>query len=134
MRIAILHRWGDRPQHTFDAAVEGTYLLTVSLTHDGHTVLQTRGLAVGYPEEYRLRPPDEPLLTDLARDTGGRFRPDPETVFAADEHTVLRREPLWPALLAAAAVLLVLDVGLRRTAAATQGRRAVTTGFTGGPT
>jgi hypothetical protein len=118
VRVPLVQTAPGRYAGSFDAREEGVYLLTVSQSRDGQRLFcQTRGLAVGYPDEFRVRPPDQKLLEELARETGGRFRPEPETVFEPDDRTVPRREPLWPPLLAAAAVLLVIDVGLRRTAA-----------------
>ena len=44
---------------------------------------QSRGLAVGYPDELRLRPTNTELLRVDRRGTGGRFDPKPESVFDA---------------------------------------------------
>src|SRR5262249_28724316 len=49
-----------------------------------------------------------------ARSSGGVFRPEPEAVFAPDERTASRAVPLWPYLVAAAALLFLADVALRR--------------------
>ncbi len=75
---------------------------------------QTRGLAVGYPDELRLRPTNTDLLKTIAGTTGGRFDAPPELAFAAPERTAPRAVPLWPYLATAAAFLFVLDVALRR--------------------
>jgi Ca-activated chloride channel homolog len=98
----------------FDVA-EGDHFLLIRARGDGSSIFhQTRGLSVGYPDELRLRPTDEALLEQLARDTDGQYRPEPEMVFAPDGRTAYRAVPLWPYLLAAAAVLFAMDVGLRR--------------------
>ncbi len=75
---------------------------------------QTRGLAVGYPDELRLRPTNTDLLKAIAATTGGRYEAPPESAFAAPERTAPRAVPLWPYLATAAAFLFVLDVALRR--------------------
>src|SRR5581483_8195255 len=75
---------------------------------------QSRGLAVGYSDELRLRPANKELLQSVARVSGGRFDPTPEAVFASDGQTALRATPLWPYLLLAAAIVFVADVALRR--------------------
>ena len=94
---------------------EGDHFLMLRARRDGRDLFhQTRGLAVGYPDELRLRPTDEALLEELARESGGRYRPEPETVFDLDGRKARRSVPLWPYLLAAAAVLFAIDVGLRR--------------------
>lgn len=108
----------------FDVA-EGDHFLLIRARGDGLAGFhQTRGLAVGYPDELRLRPTDEALLEQLARDTGGRFRPEPEEVFAPDGRTAYKAVPLWPYLLAAAAVLFAIDVALRRWSLSAAGRGA----------
>jgi hypothetical protein len=96
-------------------AEAGTYHLELSQNWQGKTTFrQTRGLVVGYPEELRLRPTNERLLRQVAEITAGRYDPAPESLFAGDGRSVLRAEPLWPYLLAAALLLFVADVALRR--------------------
>jgi hypothetical protein len=99
----------------FETAMGGEYWLQLTQKSRGLAVLQqTRGLAVGYPEELRLLPTDEGLLRVLAAESGGRFRPDPELALAPTEATAPRVLALWPHLALLAAVLLVGDVALRR--------------------
>ena len=50
----------------------------------------------------------------MATHSQGVFRPKPEDVFAPTTKTVQRPTPLWPYLITLAALLLVLDVALRR--------------------
>jgi hypothetical protein len=84
-------------------------------TQNGQLVgQQSRGLAVGYPDELRLRPTNRELLGSIAGATGGRFDPEPAAAFAPTMRSVPRATPLWPYLVAAAALLFVLDVALRR--------------------
>jgi hypothetical protein len=93
----------------------GAYHLELTQKHQGNLLnRQSRGLAVGYPDELRLRPTNEVLLQQLARTTGGAYQPAPEEVFAPSVQTAQRPEPLWPYLVLAAAILLVVDVALRR--------------------
>ena len=75
---------------------------------------QSRGLAVGYPDELRLRPANAELLRSIANASGGRFEVKPESVFDSPDRTSPRAVPLWPYLATAAALLFVLDVALRR--------------------
>jgi len=104
-----------RYQAEFDAGQAGSYQLMFSQTQDGRVVgRQSRGLAVGYPDELRLKPVNRDLLQSVARSTGGRFDPSPESVFAPPARSVPRAAPLWPYLLAAAVFLFVADVALRR--------------------
>jgi hypothetical protein len=93
----------------------GAYHLEIGQTLDGRPIhQQSRGLAVGYPEELRLRSTKEELLKSIARVSGGTYDPAPQAIFQSDGRTARRATPLWPYLLAAAIVLFVLDVALRR--------------------
>ena len=104
-----------RYQAEFDTAQPGSYQLMFSQTRDNQLLgRQTRGLAVGYPDELRLRPANADLLKSIAGASGGRFEVRPESVFDVPEQTAPRAVPLWPYLATAAVLLFVLDVALRR--------------------
>jgi hypothetical protein len=99
----------------FDTPQQGPYHLEFTQKSQGKLLYhQSRGLAVGYPDELRLRPTNTDLLQSLAQLTGGQFDPKPEAVFATTDRQALRATPLWPYLIAAAALLFVADVALRR--------------------
>jgi Ca-activated chloride channel family protein len=99
----------------FDTPYPGSYHLEFAQKLQGNVLYhQSRGLAVGYPDELRLKPTNTELLQSIARETGGRFDPKPEAIFAATDRAAQRATPLWPYLVAAAALLFVLDVALRR--------------------
>jgi len=114
----------------FETPLSGAYHLNLTQKTSGGTLLhqQTRGLIVGYPDELRLYPTNTDLLTTLATTTGGRFRPAPEDIFQtaptsfdrqsvgqqAELRAVQRTTPLWPYLVAAACLLFLADVALRR--------------------
>jgi len=100
---------------SFPTPLTGAYHTEFSQKVGGQVVYQqSRGLAVGYPEELRLRPTNTDLLKSVARVSGGVFDPPAESVFAPSEKVARRATPLWPYLLAAAALVFVLDVALRR--------------------
>ena len=104
-----------RYQAEFDATQPGSYQLMFTQTQDGQVVSQqSRGLAVGYPDELRLKPVNHEVLRAVARATGGQYELKPEAVFAPPARSVPRATPLWPYLLAASALLFVFDVALRR--------------------
>ena len=99
----------------FDAPVRGDYWLLLTQKFRGKDILQqTRGLAIGYADELRLRPTNEELLREIATATGGQFRPDPQAVFTPSRSTATRTVVLWPHLATIVAILLVVDVVLRR--------------------
>jgi hypothetical protein len=104
-----------RYQAEFDTTQPGAYQLMFSQTQESQLLgRQSRGLAVGYPDELRLRPTNSDLLRSVAAAAGGRFDITPGAVFAAPERSAPRAEPLWPYLATAAVLLFVLDVALRR--------------------
>lgn len=104
-----------RYQADFETPISGSYHLEFSQEHGGKLLYhQSRGLAVGYPEELRLKSPNQDVLKSIAQLTGGRFDPKPESVFDATSRTARRAIPLWPYLIATAACLFVADVALRR--------------------
>ncbi len=99
----------------FDTPHSGAYHLELAQKQQGQTLSQqSRGLVVGYDEEFRLRPPNEELLQSLARVSGGLYQPEAEALFVNPERTAARATPLWPYLVMAAALLFLADVALRR--------------------
>jgi Ca-activated chloride channel homolog len=99
----------------FDTPQSGAYHLEMSQKQQGQTLSQqTRGLVVGYDDEFRLRPTNEELLQAIARVSGGTYNPEPEAIFDDLGRTASRATPLWPYLVAAAALLFLADVALRR--------------------
>src|SRR5262249_12084376 len=104
-----------RYQAEFETSRQGSYQLMFSQTKDTQVVgRQTRGLAVGYPDELRLRPTNAELLKSIAGASGGKPDATPVMTFAPPERTATQAVALWPYLATAAALLFVLDVALRR--------------------
>src|SRR5579871_3573866 len=99
----------------FDTPQSGAYHLEMVQKQQGQTLSQqSRGLVVGYDDEFRLRPTNEELLQAIARVSGGTYNPEPEAVFADIGRTTPRATPLWMYLVVAAALLFLADVALRR--------------------
>jgi uncharacterized membrane protein len=93
----------------------GAYHLEMAVRENGHVVYrQSRGLTVGYSDELRIRPANEPLLRQIASHSGGTFDPPADSVFADDQGHATRPTAMWPYLLTVASGLLVFDVMLRR--------------------
>ena len=102
---------------SFDASKLGTYIVTVA-EPDGSGGRRTSatGYSVPYPAEYRTYKANLPLLNRVAKMTGGiqvtkweqSLRPMPNPGVSITE--------LWPSLLFLAALLLPVDVGVRRLA------------------
>lgn len=114
-KLALDQSAPGRYQAEFDVSQAGSYQLMLSQSVNGQVVgQQSRGLAVGYPDELRLRPVNRTLLKSIAEATGGKFEVGPSSVFEPTARQVPRSTPLWPYLLAVAAGLFVFDVALRR--------------------
>ena len=104
-----------RYQAEVDTPDAGAYHLEIAQSLNGQPLYhQSRGLAVGYPDELRLRPTNVDLLQSIARVSGGTYGAKPEDVFAPTDKTASQATALWPYLLAAALLFFVIDVALRR--------------------
>jgi Mg-chelatase subunit ChlD len=104
-----------RYQAAFPTEDDGIYSLQVQQTEpDGNIVNQSSGFVVPYSPEYRAQGTDDNFLDSLARRTGGRVIREPEQAFIHDLPAVGAPRPLWPFLLALAALVFVADVGARR--------------------
>lgn len=104
-----------RYETEFATSDAGAYHLELAQKQDGQVLYrQSRGVMVGYPDELRLRPTNEELLKQIAGTSGGRYKPDPESVFNPGDQTARRATPLWPWLVTIAALLFLFDVALRR--------------------
>ena len=99
----------------FPTPLAGPYHVELTQKVGGQVLYQqSRGLTVGYSDELRLRPANEDLLRSIAEVSGGKFQAQPADAFAPTSRTSTRPTPLWPWLVSAAAIVLVLDVALRR--------------------
>src|SRR6478672_4670372 len=99
----------------FETPLSGPYHLELTQKVGGQVLYQqSRGISVGYSDELRLKPTNETLLKSIAESSGGKYQITADDVFASTGRTARRPTPLWPWLVTAAAVLLVLDVALRR--------------------
>lgn len=116
---------------TFPTPLDGAYHLEILQKKDGQLLYQqSRGLTVGYSEELRLRAANDKLLQQIATATGGRYQPQASELLAPTSRTALRPTPLWPWLVTAAVLLIVVDVFLRRVDLSLWlGRRAAPAGF-----
>lgn len=88
-----------RYQAEFEAARPGSYQLRFTQSKGGQLIgQQSRGLAVGYPDELRLRATNTDLLRSIAEITAGHNDVKAEEVFDSPSRTVPRTTPLWPYL------------------------------------
>lgn len=105
-----------RYETTVPVQDEGVYLVQVQQTDPatGDVASQSGGVVVPYSPEYRAGGVTESGLEALAKRTGGKLIRDAAQVFVHDLPSVGAPRPLWPTLLVLAALLFVLDVGVRR--------------------
>ncbi len=103
----------------------GSYKAALELPRDGTTVINVSspdlpdgGVALAhtrsYPREFLSDGTDEILLSQIAAATSGRFDPKPGEVFARPSHATSIRRDLTDWFLAAALMLMPLDIFLRR--------------------
>ncbi|MEM9190565.1 MAG: VWA domain-containing protein [Myxococcota bacterium] len=103
-----------RYEGTFDAQAPGPYLVTL-LEMDGG-MLGSAGIVRPPGNELQGQGTDHATLAQVAALTGGEVRPNLTEVFADRPPETFAYDPLWPLLVAAAMLLLLLSVGLRRLA------------------
>lgn len=104
-----------RYEQSFAVAPDSAYDVQVEFDgDDGATVTRSLAGSYDYSDELIVGPADDALLRVVAAQTGGRFAPPPEALL--DAVGAVRGTPtgLWPYFLLAAAVLLVVDIAVRR--------------------
>jgi uncharacterized membrane protein len=68
----------------------------------------------GFPEEFRIRPPDTALLQAIAKASGGRYDPPPADALASSGRTAAETVLFWRDWLLAAVVLFLVDLLLKQ--------------------
>ncbi len=96
---------------SFPLAGEGTYLVRVQENGVGGA---DAGLPVSYPTEFRQVTPDLQRMQQIAAAGGGHVLSVPSDAFASDLPPVTTPFPLQRVLLLIAALLLPLDIAIRR--------------------
>jgi len=100
---------------TFPLNGAGTYIVRADEQRDGAAVgTAEAGLPVSYAAEFRQVTADPRRLDQIARAGGGHVLPDPAGAFANDLPPISVPLPLQRTLLAIAAVLLPLEIAIRR--------------------
>jgi hypothetical protein len=93
----------------------GTYFVRVDEQRDGASVATAEaGLPVSYPAEFRQVTADTRRLEQIARAGGGHVLDAPSAAFADDLPPLTSPLPLQRLLLFAAAIVLPIEIGLRR--------------------
>lgn len=76
--------------------------------------LGTRTVSYPWSDEYRVLPPNNALLRALSEQTGGVFAPKADDIFAQGADGGVAPKPLWSWFAAAALLLFLLDILVRR--------------------
>lgn len=96
----------------------GTYLMQVVQRDADNTPVAgtTAGMVIPYSPEYKISQSLEgsQKLQSLAHATGGQMIAEPALAFAPFARPATHTQPIWPAMLLAAALLFPLDVAARR--------------------
>jgi len=101
----------------FDAGDIGTYIVTVAEPDpSGRPRTSATGFSLPYPPEYRLYRANVPLLSRTAATTLGLSLKSPEEAVRPVANPGNSITELWPFLLFWAALLLPVDIGVRRLA------------------
>ena len=118
---------GSRQQLLLEQTAAGSYSATVPAHASGAYVVglvasgpggfearRTLGFAIAYPPDFADTRPNEPLLTSLAEQTGGRTLAEPREAFVPPDTAPSVPLDIWRVLLWLAAILLPFDVAARR--------------------
>jgi Ca-activated chloride channel homolog len=73
-----------------------------------------RALEFSYPDEYHFYPPNTNALRKISRETRGIFQPSISEIFDTSGESTTLPTPLWPYPAAAALLLFIVDLLLRR--------------------
>jgi Ca-activated chloride channel homolog len=88
---------------------------TAGITAEQLAKASPASLFYGHTDEYRVLPADESLLRAVSVETGGRFMPKAEEIFAVDRDSGQVSRALWQFCAAAALLAFLLDLLVRRT-------------------
>jgi uncharacterized membrane protein len=101
----------------FEASDLGSYVVTVAEKDPyGGVRVSSSGFSVPYPPEYRSFRPNRPLLAQMTKVGHGKELKEPAEALRPVENPGESISELWPLLVFLAALLLPIDVGVRRLA------------------
>jgi hypothetical protein len=104
-----------RYEAEFRPSEQGVYLFRFDAKGENSAFAETLGWALPYSPEYRDINPNPDLLARIAALTGGKMASaDPVEVFTHNLKAPRASRPIWPWLIALAAILLPFDVAARR--------------------
>ncbi|MEQ8790598.1 MAG: VWA domain-containing protein [Pirellulaceae bacterium] len=103
-----------RYEAPFEVELDASYEVQVEFHDDQRSVKQAIGGSYDYRDELRVGPAEDSLLRTVVAQSGGRYAPPPSDIAAGGRAPRNTPTALWRYFLLAAAVLLVVDLGVRR--------------------
>lgn len=100
----------------FDASELGTYIVAYAEESGQGAPIVTSGFSLPYPAEYRRVRPNRPLLERIAETTGGMALEQPAQAARMRDDPGYSLQSVAPWLILAAALVLPIDVAVRRVA------------------
>lgn len=103
----------------FDISSTGGYIVSVAeagAAPGGKLRVTRGGLSVAYPPEYQAVRPNTALLDQLSEESGGQSLTNPVQAFRPSGNPGESIRDLWPILLLLAALILPVDIAVRRLA------------------
>ena len=116
--VAVRHTAPGVFEAEFPLEAYGSFHRLMLAQRKGEQLLGTKVLAVteSYSPEFRRSGPDEAALQLAAERSGGRYDPAPAQLWQVEGESAPSPRDAWWWCVLAAACLLVVDVGIRRTA------------------
>lgn len=113
-QLAIEQTGPGRYEATFDAREVGSYVVNVVRRDQDQTSPDVSVITIPYPPEYKDIAPNTALLKRIASETRGRYDSEASEVFTEAFRRSRAYTDLWRLLVILAAILLPLDVAVRR--------------------
>lgn len=117
VEVPLIQTRPGRYEADFSMSKPGAYPIEI-VQYQGSQVVrdETTGIVVSYPPEYRDFGINEESLASIAALTGGKALQDPADAFDREGIDFAGQDsaPIWPWLLALVALLLPIDVAIRR--------------------
>ena len=123
-RLRVVTPSGEQSEQSFPQIAPGVYGTEIALTVSELPHLlevtspdmpsRSEALFYEHPDEYRLYPTNVELLKTISKETGGKFDPEIDDIFADRGETVSRPTALWPLLAGLGLAIYLFDIALRR--------------------
>jgi len=99
----------------FNTREIGTYVITVEERNGAEVAgVQTTTLVIPYSQEFTTMQPNQTLIHAIAENAQGRVAPDAGEIYGSMRFGSRTLRDLWPTLIVFLALLLVMDIAVRR--------------------